>query len=77
MVTVYDYPRFSRKFDKLEVRINKVLKFTLPVIQEFEPITVSHTSLPSFSTFNYPLYTFSPNDTNYIGQYFIIGTIRN
>jgi hypothetical protein len=77
MVTVYDYPRFSRKLEKLEVRINKVLKFSLPVIQEFEPITVSHTSLPSFSTFNYLLYTFSPNDNNYIGQYFIIGTIGN
>jgi hypothetical protein len=77
MLTIYDYPRFSKKLEKLEVRINKVLKFSLPVIQEFNPITVSHKNLPNFSTFNYPLYTFSPNDNNYIGQYFIIGTISN
>jgi hypothetical protein len=35
MVTVYDYPRFSGKLKILEVRINKELEFTLPVIQEF------------------------------------------
>ena len=52
---VYDYPRFSGAWKTLDIKVNSVFIFDLPIIDEFNPITVTHyPPLPSFISFKYP-----------------------
>ncbi len=58
---VYDAPRFSEKFKHFyEVGIDNKMIISLPIIEEFHPITTIHENLPRFVTFNDKNYTIFP-----------------
>ncbi len=59
-IIVYDYPRLATLWD-FKMRVNSVQDFILPVIEEFSPMTIAHSSpLPSFIKLESLTYTMSP-----------------
>jgi hypothetical protein len=58
---VYDYPRFSSALKTQVIKMNSISTYDLPIIEEFTPITIIfYTSLPEFTNFAYPTFTFTP-----------------
>ena len=58
---VYSVPRFSNKILPFyEVGIGNSKMITLPVIEEFNPINVINSTMPSFVTFIPFNYTINP-----------------
>jgi hypothetical protein len=73
---VYDFPRFSGAWKTQDIKINSVLLFDLPIIEEFTPITVTHYKpLPSFISFNYPKYIMRPSKKSDINNFEITGLV--
>lgn len=69
---VYDVPRFSSKILPIyEVGIGNSKIITLPVIEEFNPINVIHSSLPPFATFVPFFYTVYPKTNQNIGEFLV------
>ena len=53
---VYDRPRLLVQKIVFEVEIGNIKTFSLPVVEEFGPISVIHENLPSFAKFKFPNY---------------------
>ena len=69
---VYDYPRFSIALKTQVIKINSVSTYDLPIIEEFAPITITfYTSLPAFTNFAYPTFTFTPIKKTHEGEFVI------
>lgn len=58
------------------MRINQEGAYELPVDLS-ESLTVKHTVLPNWVSFNYPLYTFKPTARNHVGLFSIKGILSN
>ncbi len=81
-LTIYDYPRYRGLINTLKsqkISLNDQKEYMLPIIEEFEPISVFHsTLLPKFIYFDGKYtYTLNPNQTSHLGTFFIKGTILN
>jgi hypothetical protein len=59
------------------VEIGNIRKFKLPVIEEFGPLIVDHTNLPSFAKFSYLEYTIFPKNKNCLGTHHVDASISN
>lgn len=58
---VYDAPRFSEKLKNIyDVGIDNKMIVSLPIIEEFHPITIINENLPPFVSFNDRNYTVFP-----------------
>ena len=51
--------------------------YELPVIIEFNPVSITFQNLPSFIRFQMPTFTFSPAKKSDLGEFEVKGTVKN
>ena len=57
------------------MKINENHKYLLPVLEDEIFITIKHLNLPSFASFTFPFYSFSPKNATDLGRFKIEGTV--
>ena len=57
------------------MKINENHQYLIPIYEEVDYITIKHYAMPSFASFSFPLYSFSPTKANDIRLFRIRGTI--